>query len=263
MNIPIFQVDSFTAEPFKGNPAAVCFLPEAQKETWMQNVAREMNLSETAFLHPDEKGFQLRWFTPRMEIDLCGHATLASAHLLWQEGRLKITEPARFVTRSGLLSAELNDGWISMDFPALAGSASATPRDLIEALGATPKYVGKYGQDYLVELASEDIVKNLKPDFYRMEQINCRGIAVTAQANTGKYDFVSRFFSPRTGIPEDPVTGSAHCYLGPFWGSLLHKEDLLGYQASERGGVVRTRLNGNRVILGGQAVTILEGNLKI
>ncbi len=262
MEIPLFQVDSFTREPFKGNPAAVCLLPEAREPGWMQNVAREMNLSETAFLYPEGKGFRLRWFTPRMEVDLCGHATLASAHLLWEEGRLKKTETALFETRSGLLSATLKDDWISMDFPAEAETAAATPPGLIEALGVTPKYVGLNRFDYLVEVESEAIVKNLAPDFYRMEEIDCRGIMVTARASSDEYDFVSRFFGPKAGIPEDPVTGSAHCCLGPFWGTLLHKKELVGYQASERGGIVRVELKGDRVILGGQAVTILQGSLK-
>lgn len=261
MGITITQVDAFTDKPFAGNPAAVCVLPEPADERWMQNVAREMNLSETAFLYRQGDGFNLRWFTPAVEVDLCGHATLASAHVLWEEGHLKPDEPARFYTRSGRLTAERKGDWIWMDFPAKPEEPAAAPPNLAEALGVTPKYVGKNQFDYLVEVGSEEIVRRMKPNFTLLETISVRGVIVTSLASSSEYDFVSRFFAPGAGVNEDPVTGSAHCCLGPFWGARLNKHGLVGYQASARGGVVRVRVGGDRVHLGGQAVTVLRGDL--
>ena len=225
----------------------------------MQLVAREMNLAETAFLAPQADGYQLRWFTPTVEVDLCGHATLASAHALWEEGHLQRDAQARFYTRSGLLTARRIGDWIEMDFPAKPEEASPAPDGLIEGLGASPKYVGKNVFDYIVELDSEDTLRRLKPNFTLLEKIPVRGVIVTSRA--ADYDFVSRFFAPASGINEDPVTGSAHCCLGPFWGARLNKAEFVAYQASARGGVVRVRLEGDRVLLGGQAVTVLRGEL--
>ena len=225
----------------------------------MQSVAREMNLSETAFLARQADGYQLRWFTPAVEVDLCGHATLASAHALWEEGRLRPDEQARFHTRSGLLTAQRKGDWIEMDFPAKPEEPVPAPDGLIEALGASPKYVGKNAFDYIVELDSEDTLRRLRPDFTLLEKIPVRGVIVTSRA--ADYDFVSRFFAPASGINEDPVTGSAHCCLGPFWRARLNKTEFVAYQASARGGVVRVRLEGDRVLLGGQAVTVLRGEL--
>ena len=225
----------------------------------MQLVAREMNLAETAFLLRQADGYQLRWFTPMVEMDLCGHATLASAHALWEEGHLPSGERARFHTRSGLLTAQRKGDWIEMDFPAKPEEPAPAPDGLIEALGASPKYIGKNEFDYIVELDSEDTVRRLKPDFTLLEKIPVRGVIVTSRA--ADYDFVSRFFAPASGIPEDPVTGSAHCCLGPFWRERLNKTEFVAYQASARGGVVRVRLEGDRVLLGGQAVTVLRGEL--
>jgi len=225
----------------------------------MQSVAREMNLSETAFLLRQADGYQLRWFTPEVEMDLCGHATLASAHALWEEGHLLPGEQARFHTRSGLLTARRKGDWIEMDFPAKPDEPAPAPDGLIEALGASPKYIGKNEFDYIVELDSEDTVRRLKPDFTLLEKIPVRGVIVTSRA--ADYDFVSRFFAPASGIQEDPVTGSAHCCLGPFWRERLNKTEFVAYQASARGGVVRVRLEGDRVLLGGQAVTVLRGEL--
>jgi len=259
MPLQITQVDAFTDKPFGGNPAAVCVLPEPRDACWMQSVAREMNLSETAFLVPQTDGFDLRWFTPAVEVDLCGHATLASAHALWEEGRLKPGEQARFHTRSGLLTADRAGDWIEMDFPAKREEPAPAPEGLVEALGAVPKYVGKNVFDYIVELDSEAIVRALQPNHAFLRKLPVRGVIVTSRA--ADYDFISRFFAPGSGVDEDPVTGSAHCCLGPFWGSRLNKSEFVAYQASARGGVVRVRIEGDRVKLGGQAVTVLRGQL--
>ena len=261
MATKIFQVDAFTAEPFKGNPAAVCILKEPADEKWMQNVAREMNLSETAFLVPKPDAFDLRWFTPTTEVDLCGHATLASAHALWEDGVLQKDQPARFNTRSGLLTARRRGEWIELDFPANTVETCPPPAGLVEALGVEGKFIGWDGTDYLVEVKGKKIIADLQPDLIALKNFPARGIIVTGRANTTKYDFVSRFFAPGVGINEDPVTGSAHCSLGPFWAGRLRKRELLGYQASSRGGFVRVTLKEDRVLLGGQAVTIFQGVL--
>jgi PhzF family phenazine biosynthesis protein len=261
MGIEIFQVDAFTGEPFKGNPAAVCILTAARDDAWMQNVGREMNLSETAFLLRQRDGFNLRWFTPAVEVDLCGHATLASAHILWETARLASDEPARFHTRSGLLTAERRGDEIELDFPSTPPQRITTPAGLVEALGVVPKFVGQSRFDFLVEVESEAVVRNLKPDIAALKALSVRGVMVTSVASSGAFDFVSRFFAPGAGIDEDPVTGSAHCCLGPFWSQRLGKDEMLAYQASARGGVVRVRVAGERVHLGGQAVTVLRGEL--
>lgn len=261
MAMRIFQVDAFTDRPFAGNPAAVCILQEPRDAGWMQSVAAEMNLAETAFLLKHGEVFNLRWFTPTIEVDLCGHATLASAHVLWGAGYLKPDRPARFLTRSGLLTCERKGDWIEMDFPAEPEEKASPPLGLDKALGINTRYVGKNRFDYLVEVDSEDTVRKLKPDLGLLGEIPTRGFIITSRASSPGYDFVSRFFAPRAGIPEDPVTGSSHCCLGPFWRTRLHKDEFVAYQASPRGGVVRVRLAGSRVFLGGQAVTVLHGEL--
>ncbi len=261
MALPIVQVDAFTAEPFRGNPAAVCVLPEPREAEWMQRVAREMNLSETAFLHRHGDAFDLRWFTPAVEVDLCGHATLASAHVLWEAGHAAEGEPLLFHTRSGVLTAECAGEWIELDFPAKAVEPAEPPDGLLQALGVEPLAVTKNVWDYLVEVGSEEAVRALRPDIGRLGAVHARGIIVTARATTAPYDFVSRFFAPRAGVPEDPVTGSAHVALGPYWRDRLGRDELLAYQASARGGVVRVTVRGERVLLGGQAVTVLRGEL--
>jgi predicted PhzF superfamily epimerase YddE/YHI9 len=220
-----------------------------------------MNLAETAFLLQQENVYNLRWFTPTIEVDLCGHATLASAHVLWEAGYLNPAQPARFSTRSGLLNCEGKGDWIEMDFPAEPEEETSPPPGLEKALGARARYVGRNRFDYLLEVDSEGAVRELKPDLTLLEQIPARGFIVTSRASSPGYDFVSRFFAPRAGIPEDPVTGSSHCCLGPFWRTRLHKDEFVAYQASSRGGVVRVRVAGDRVILGGQAVTVLRGEL--
>ena len=264
MSLPLYQVDAFADQPFKGNPAAVCLLPAEREAMWMQHVAREINLSETAFLVRWEDGFDLRWFTPTSEVDLCGHATLASAHVLWETERLPGGEAAVFHTRSGRLTAEQGvDGWIRMDFPAVPEEEAEAPPGLAEALGAPPCYVGRNRMDYLVLLEKEADVWGLKPDITRLASVEARGVIVTAPAEGGEsgYDFVSRFFAPRYGVNEDPVTGSAHCCLGPFWQRRLGASSLTGYQASARGGLVRVKVAGERVALAGQAVTVLRAEL--
>ncbi len=258
----IYQVDSFASQPFAGNPAAVCVLDEPAPDDWMKAVAGEMNLSETAFLVQVEDGFNLRWFTPVAEVELCGHATLASAHVLWETGRLRPDEGARFHTLSGLLTADLKDDWIAMNFPVTLDAPAAPPQDLYTALGLTPSYLGKNVFDYLVEVDDEEVVRSLKPDFALLRQVQVRGVIVTARASSPEYDFVSRWFGPAIGIDEDPVTGSSHSCLVPYWAARLGKDEMVAYQASARGGTLRVRLAGDRVILAGQATTVLVGELR-
>jgi PhzF family phenazine biosynthesis protein len=261
MSQPIVVVDAFTHQPFAGNPAAVCLLPKPADEEWMRNVAREMNLSETAFLVPEAEGFRLRWFTPSAEVDLCGHATIASAHWLWESGAAAESRPISFETRSGRLLAMKQGEWIALDFPAKPGTAAEPPAALARALGAPPKAFAVSQFDCLAELASEDAVRQLRPDIGALAALPYRGVIVTARASTAGFDFVSRFFAPAVGVPEDPVTGSAHCVLGPYWKRHLGKDDFLAYQASARGGVVKVGVRGDRVLLGGQAVTVWRGEL--
>jgi len=258
----IVTVDAFTDVPFAGNPAAVCVIEEPRPDDWMRKVAREMNLSETAFLAPRDGGFDLRWLTPTVEVDLCGHATIASAHVLWEDGHLPEGKQARFHTRSGLLTADRRGDWIELDFPVKIAAAAEPPPELLPALGVTSsRAVARNAFDYLVEVESDEELRALQPDHTMLRKIPVRGVIVTARSSTPKFDFVSRFFAPGSGIDEDPVTGSAHTALGPYWGARLGKVEMTGYQASARGGVVRVRLNGDRIILGGQAVTIMQATL--
>ncbi len=260
----IVQVDAFTNKAFSGNPAAVCVLAEPASDEWMRNVAREMNLSETAFLTPHDGGYRLRWFTPAVEVDLCGHATVASAHVLWQDGHLRPGQQARFHTRSGLLLADRRGDWIELDFPVKVVTPAPAPPELLPALGVEQAvFVGKNAFDYLVEVDSEETLRKLAPDHTTLRRIPVRGVIVTAKSSAGEFDFVSRFFAPGSGIDEDPVTGSAHCALGPYWSEKLGKTEFTAFQASPRGGVVRVRLEGDRVLLGGQAVTVMTAELLV
>jgi len=262
MPVRIIQVDAFTNRPFAGNPAAVCVLPAPAPEEWMRHVAREMNLSETAFLVPRDGGFDLRWFTPAVEVGLCGHATVASAHVLWEDGHLPPGQQARFHTRSGLLLADRRGDWIELDFPAKLVAAAGAPAELLPALGVTrAAFVGKNVFDYLVEVDSEATLRALAPDHSALRKVPVRGVIVTAPSANAEFDFVSRFFAPGSGVDEDPVTGSSHCALAPYWGERLGKTSMTAFQASARGGVVRVRLAGDRVILGGQAVTVMTAEL--
>ncbi|MGF1933824.1 MAG: PhzF family phenazine biosynthesis protein [Nostoc sp. ChiQUE02] len=263
MGQTITQVDAFTNTPFAGNPAAVCVLSTPQDDRWMQNVAQEMNLSETAFLVRQNDGFNLRWFTPTVEVPLCGHATLASAHVLWSEGYLSQDKVARFYTKSGVLLAKLQDEWIKLDFPVNHSQETVAPRELKAALGVAYKSVFLNSFGYLVELKSEDLVRQVQPNFQILKTLPISEIIVTSLTNPdSQYDFVSRLFAPGLGIDEDPVTGATHCCLAPFWRDRLHKNELLAYQASSRGGVVKVYYDGgDRVFLSGQAVTVMRGEL--
>jgi PhzF family phenazine biosynthesis protein len=254
-------VDAFTALPFRGNPAGVVFLEQPEDAAWMQAVAMEMNQAETAFLSRLPDGFSLRWFTPEVEIDLCGHATLASAHILWQTKRLPADQAARFSTNSGWLTCTKVGNEIAMDFPAKQVEPCPAPGGLLEALGSSEGRVFTNNIDYLVELASETAVRALKPHSRALADVQCRGVIVTAAAYGKDYDFVSRFFAPRCGILEDPVTGSAHCALGPFWAQRLEKKSVRGYQVSKRGGYVGVDVLGDRVVIRGRAVTVVRGEL--
>jgi PhzF family phenazine biosynthesis protein len=259
MGLPMYVVHAFADQPFTGNPAAVCFPSSEPTVEWMQKVAAEMRLSETSYLTPVEDGYQLRWFTPTVEVDLCGHATLAAACVLWDTGRLSPGSQARFHTRSGLLTVDQGPEGMTMDFPARAAEACSDWEDFPNVLEAQSLFVGRNGMDALVELEDERAVRSLRPNFTRISQYPVRGVIVTARSDNPGYDFVSRFFAPRAGVPEDPVTGSAHCCLGPFWAERLGKRDLVGYQASSRGGFVRVGLRGSRVHLCGRAVIVLNG----
>lgn len=260
MALRIRTVDAFTDTPFAGNPAAVCLLPESRDETWMKHVAREMNLSETAFLRKDEGGYLLRWFTPVVEVELCGHATLASAHFLWEEGHVPAQDEIRFYTKSGLLTAVRDGHHIELDFPATPPSPCDAPEGLFEALGVPVSQVYKSRFDFLVELPSERDVRAVRPDHGALKKLGVRGVMITARGD-GLFDVASRFFAPGAGIDEDPVTGSAHCCIGPFWAERLGKTTLRCFQASERGGSLRVKVAGDRVKLAGQALTVLRGEL--
>ena len=261
MSRTLHVVDAFTDQPFAGNPAAVCLLDAPGEDGWMKLVAREMNLSETAFLHPIEGGWSLRWFSPKVEVKLCGHATLASAFVMWETGVAGPDEAIRFHTLSGWLTCRRIEGWIEMDFPAKVCSPCVVPGGLAEALGCEPLAAGHNGMDYLVEVADENILHSLKPNFTALATLPVRGVIVTCRSSSLEFDFLSRFFAPAAGVNEDPVTGSAHCALGPWWQAKLGKSDLTAYQASERGGIVKLTVRGERVILRGQAVMMSQVNL--
>lgn len=254
----LYQIDAFTSQAFRGNPAAVCLLDGERDADWMQSLAAEMNLSETAFLLPHDDGYSLRWFTPAVEVDLCGHATLASAHALWEEQGIP---SVRFQTRSGVLTATRDQDWIELDFPSTPPRPAWLPAGLLESLGLTsPLYVGKNRFDYVVEVGSEAEVRAVTPDFAQLRKVEARGVIVTSAARD--FDFVSRFFGPAVGVDEDPVTGSAHCALTPYWAAKLGKKEMTAWQASRRGGTIRVRLENDRVKLGGQAVTVFRGELQ-
>lgn len=259
--VSYFVVDAFTNRPFAGNPAAVVPLPRWRDDPWLQNVAMEMNLSETAFFVPNAGGYDLRWFTPKAEVDLCGHATLATAVVLGRLGKLPDGAGVAFTTRSGVLGAERHGSRIRLDFPALGVGPCDPPPALLESLNVTARHVGRGTTDFLVEVASEDVVQAVAPDFRRLATVACRGVIVTARSDDPQFDFVSRFFAPAVGVDEDPVTGSAHCLLAPFWGARLGKAEMVGRQASPRGGTVYVEVRGERVILGGDGVVFASGEL--
>lgn len=261
--VPLYQVDAFTDRPFRGNPAAVCILEQAADADWMQSIAMETNLSETAFVHPEGNGYRLRWFTPAAEVRLCGHATLASAHALWTSGRVELDRTIEFTTLSGVLTVERHPTHMEMDFPADTPNPTEAPAGLLDALGVSqPLEVLRGDADLIVSLASASELRALRPDFRLLGEIpGIRGVIATAASDNDDFDFLSRFFAPAVGVDEDPVTGSAHCLLGPYWAARLGRDDLSAYQDSARGGMLRLRLRGERIRIGGQAVTVAEGVL--
>lgn len=262
MGQTITQVDAFTNTPFAGNPAAICVMDGPADETWMQNTAIEINLSETAYLYPERDGYRLRWFTPGAEVDLCGHATVAAAHVLWEEGHVAQEHTCRFHTRSGLLTAARNGDWIEVEFPFETNESFADTEGIADALGVRAINLVKNRLNYiLIEVESEQVVRDVQPDFSTLRKCPHHGYIVTAPGDSGDIDFVSRFFAPALGVDEDPVTGSAHCVLGPYWAEKLGKPKMTAFQASARGGDVRVTVNEGSVTLGGQAVTTLRGEL--
>jgi predicted PhzF superfamily epimerase YddE/YHI9 len=257
----IYQVDAFTTEKFKGNPAVVCLLDRPADDHWMQSIAAEMNLSETAFVFPIPDGFSLRWFTPTIEVDLCGHATLATAHVLFETGVLPANRQARFHTLSGVLTVDLQDNMLLMRFPAEPPKEMPVLPIVSRIFGVTPVYTGQNRFDMLIHVRDADTVTDFVPDFYELSQIPVRGIILTSKSEDPQFDFISRFFAPRVGVNEDSVTGSAHCCLGPYWSKILGKTELRAYQASARGGEVRVQVLPTAVNLGGYAVTVMHGEL--
>jgi PhzF family phenazine biosynthesis protein len=256
-----FIVDAFTDRPFSGNPAAVVPLSAWPDDGWLQNVALEMNLSETAYLVPVADGYRLRWFTPKVEVDLCGHATLASAAVLAHLDKLADGSDVGFTTRSGILRAARRGGHFQLDFPVTPAEPTQAPRALVDSLNVTPRHCGRSRFDYLVEVQSEEVLRSISPDFKLLATVDCRGVIVTAKSSDPRFDFVSRFFAPASGIDEDPVTGSAHCCLADHWSAKLGKAKMIGYQASLRGGVIHVELHSGRVLLGGEAVIVAQGHL--
>jgi PhzF family phenazine biosynthesis protein len=259
LRIPVFQIDAFTNKLFKGNPAAVCPLENWLDDRELQAIAAENNLSETAFFLPRDDHFELRWFTPGMEVDLCGHATLASAYVIFQFVN-PMADCVRFQTKSGLLTVERQGDLLVMEFPSRPGKVCPMPEDLVEGLGVRPKEV-LLSRDYLAVYESDAIVESLKPDMNRLLRLDCLGVIATAPGTDS--DFVSRFFAPKAGVPEDPVTGSAHCTLIPYWARRLGKNELHALQVSARGGELFCKDLGDRVKIGGQAVTYLEGFINV
>ena len=257
----VYIVDAFTDGPDSGNPAAVCILKEEMPDRAKQKIASEINLSETAFLLEEDGTFELRWFTPETEVNLCGHATLASAHIIFTLGIRPATEDAVFSTKSGVLTARRKNDLIEMDFPSEDSWEVEVPEDLLMAISSAPLYVGRNRFDYIALYENEETIRNAVPELSHVKKLDSRGLIITSVSSSDRYDFVSRFFAPNAGIDEDPVTGSAHCCLCPFWSRRLGKKELVGYQASEKGGLVHTRLLEKRVCLSGKA--IVTGNFEI
>jgi len=257
----IFQVDAFTSRMFAGNPAGVCIFMTNETDEWMQDMASEMNLSETAFLKKRDDGYDLRWFTPNREVDLCGHATLAAAHVLYETGTETGEMDIKFYTRSGSLSAKKIGNWIELNFPSEEDEAVPDVPEIIRGINARHLYLGKNRMDYIIEVESETILRELEPDIGILKKVGTRGFIVTSRSDDKKIDFVSRFFAPAFAVDEDPVTGSAHCCLGPYWKRKLGKNEFVAYQASKRGGLLKVRVKGDRVHLSGEAVTVFSGEV--
>ncbi|MDB4532680.1 PhzF family phenazine biosynthesis protein [bacterium] len=261
--IRYFIVDAFTDRPFSGNPAAVVPLSAWPSDVWLQNVAMEMNLSETAFLVPNHNGFDLRWFTPKVEVDLCGHATLASAFAIFHAGLHNNKPEIEFSTRSGTLRAASHENQIQLNFPLTPIEPVIPPENLVESLAVTPTFIGKSEYDYVLEVATENELRSLSPNFTQLAEIDCRGIIVTSKTKATEFDFVSRFFAPAVGVDEDPVTGSAHCCLAYHWQQRTGHDQFTAFQASDRGGVVHVSIQQDRVLLSGNAVIVAQGDLLI
>ena len=258
-----YTVDSFTDKPFSGNPAAIFILEEDIPDELMQSIASEVNLSETSFVIRKDDVFNLRWFTPTKEAGLCGHATLAAAHILWEVGVLDTKEEAVFETKSGILKARKNSDLIEMDFPIESPSEIDGPKELLKAIEYEPIFIGKNRMDYLAVYENEEVIRKAIPNFEYLKKLDCRGLIISAKSSSDKYNFVSRFFAPNSGIDEDPVTGSAHCCLAPFWSKRLGKKELTGFQVSKRGGIVHTKLEDDKVVLSGKAVTVMKSKMLI
>ncbi len=259
--IEIVLIDAFTSISFKGNPAAVCLMDQPGDEDWMKKIAREMNLSETAFLYPFEGGYHLRWLTPTSEVDLCGHGTLATAHMLYEDGHEPADRPIKFKTRVGWVSANKEDDYIILNFPVNTPEEIEAPTDLLDAIGAEASYVGIYPKSYLVELESDSIVRGLKPNLTALEKLDRPKVCVTAYDSSGVADFVSRLFAPAIGIPEDPVNGNSHTALTPYWSAKLGKETLISHYVSERGGEIKVKLDPNCVKISGKALTVSRSKI--
>lgn len=261
MSIRFFQVDAFTNQPFKGNPAGVCLLNSMPDDKTLAAIAGENNLAETAFLLPEQDGYRLRWFSPLVEISLCGHATLASAHVLWEIGLVPRTDTIHFYTLSGLLTATYQDGWITLNFPAREHAPAVLPEAWQSMFDQEIINVAYSVDRYIVELSSAEAVASFIPDRQLLLAHKCI-ITAKGAANT-PYDFVSRFFAGPIGVDEDPVTGSAHCSLAPYWAERLHKTAFFAYQASPRGGELQVIWQDDRVLLKGQAITVIDGTFHI
>ena len=263
MNEQLFQVDAFTNQPFRGNPAGVVLLDEEQPDSWMQSVAQEMNLSETAFVIGEKSPYNLRWFTPAVEVELCGHATLATAHILFEREIAAKNEAIEFKTRSGILTTTYNDGWVQMDFPSFSADEILDRSEITRALNETPDQAYNSGESIMAVFDVPEKIYKMAPDFELIKRFNIQGIMVTSHSEEPGIDFISRYFAPNVGIDEDPVTGSAHCSLGPYWGARLDKSVLNAKQVSDRGGEIQVRVKDDRTFISGQAVTIFSGKLLI
>ena len=259
----MFHINAFSEQAFNGNPAAVCLLDTSKPDGWLQSVAAQMNLSETAFVLPANGGFSLRWFTPLKEVDMCGHATLASAHILWQQGIVSRQDTIFFETLSGKLSARLQENHIELDFPRLNFLPIEPPQQLIKCMGISPIFSAMFGEKHLFVIEDQQLLEQLAPDFSALQSLAGRGVSVTCKSNNSQYDFVSRYFAPWVGINEDPANGSSHCALTPYWAERLNKKELNAYQASARGGELKLRLAGDRVKISGRAITVLKAELLV
>jgi PhzF family phenazine biosynthesis protein len=260
----IYQVDAFTSEPFKGNPAGVCILDSEPSAAWMQNIAMEMNLSETAFVFPGKENRMIRFFTPESEVPLCGHATLSASHILFETSIVDSDEEISFLSGAGVLKVRRSGNWITMNFPSYAVYSAPVPNDFEQVVGVKPLEFYKTETGWALALISEEqIIRDLKPDFRAMKHSEYGDLMVTAISTDKNYDFCLRFFAPALGIDEDPVTGSAHCALVPFWHMKTGRNDFISHQVSKRSGILKLSLKGDRVEIAGQAKTILKAELLV